>query len=345
MSKANIGDFRKGSRVVRGEDYRPGVSVIIPTYNRARFIERAIRSVLNQTYQNFEIIVVDDASTDDTEERVRRLLTNGTRFKYVRHDINRGAGAARNTGIKNAAGEYIALLDSDDEWLPEKLEKQLQVFKEARDEKLGAVYSGVVYIKEKDNQKIDEHMPKRRGYIFKDFLRRCCIHGGPGVFLIRKEVFDKCGLFDECGELRIADDYEMWVRISKDYKFDFVNAILTRCYRHDVSITAAMTEYDRAIADEYVVNKFREDYERVPKILSLKLCGIASLYCRGGDVNKGRKMFLESIGANPLNIRNYPNLFLSYFGSSFYRKIFNFSLIFRKGFSYTRRRNDMHRGF
>src|SRR4030066_2069221 len=170
MSKANIGDFRKGSRVGRGEDYRPGVSVIIPTYNRARFIERAIRSVLNQTYQNFEIIVVDDASTDDTEERVRRLLPNGRRLKYVRHDINRGAGAARDTGIKNAAGEYIALLDSDDEWLPEKLEKQLQVFKESRDEKLGLVYCGVVLIK--DNQKVGERLSKEKGYVFEKLLER-----------------------------------------------------------------------------------------------------------------------------------------------------------------------------
>lgn len=324
---------------------KPEISVIIPTYNRARFIERAVQSVLNQTYQDFELIVVDDASTDDTEERVGHLLRNGMRFKYVRHDINRGASAARNNGIKTSTGEYIAFLDSDDEWLPEKLEKQMQVFEESQDDKLGVVYSGVAYIKEEDNQKIDEQQPKKRGYIFEDFLRRCCVGGGPGVFLVKKEVFDTCGLFDEREELRIVDDYEMWVRVSKDYKFDFVDDLLTRCYRHNVSITATMTEYDRAIAHENVVNKFRADYERVPKILSLKLCGIASLYCRGGDVNRGRKMFLESIGANPLNARSYPNLFLSYFGSSFYRKIFNLSLIFRKGFSYTRKRKDMQRGF
>jgi len=330
---------------MQDKNYKIRVSVIIPTYNRARFIERAIQSVLNQTYQGFELIVVDDGSTDDTEERVRNILRSGIRFKYVRHDTNRGAAAARNTGIKIAVGEYLAFLDSDDEWLPEKLGKQLRVFKESQDDKLGAVYSGFSYIKEEGNQKIADHLPKKRGYIFEDMLEKSCVRGGPGIFLIKKEVFDQCGFFDEREELpNVLEDYDMWLRISKDYKFDFVGDPLVRCYRHPFSSTATVKEYDSAKAQEYVINKFREDYERMPKILSRKLCWIASLYCRGGDVNKGRKMFKKSIWADPLSARNYFYLLLSFLGSNFYRKVFSSSLIFRKGFTGAREYKDMHRG-
>lgn len=104
----------------------PKVSVIIPTYNRAHLIGRAIKSVLNQTYKDFEIIIVDDGSTDKTEEVVKDFKDE--RVRYIRREKNKGGSAARNTGIKAARGEYIAFQDSDDEWLPEKLEKQMKAF-------------------------------------------------------------------------------------------------------------------------------------------------------------------------------------------------------------------------
>jgi len=100
----------------------PTISVIIPTYNRANFIDVAIKSVLNQSYQDFEIIIVDDGSTDNTEEIVKNF--NDFRINYFFHKFNQGISAARNTGIKACQGKYIAFLDSDDEWLPEKLDKK-----------------------------------------------------------------------------------------------------------------------------------------------------------------------------------------------------------------------------
>lgn len=105
----------------------PTVSVVIPTYNRAHLVGRAIQSVLNQTYQDFEIIVVDDGSTDNTEEVVKSF--NDPRIRYIRHDQNRGGSAARNTGIKMARGEYIAFQDSDDEWLPIHLDRKIKLMK------------------------------------------------------------------------------------------------------------------------------------------------------------------------------------------------------------------------
>ena len=130
-----------------------GVSVIIPTYNRAACLKLALASVLNQTYQNFEIIVVDDASTDGTADVVRGFAD--ARITYVRHDVNRGkvgaGAAARNSGIARAQGTYIAFLDDDDEWLPEKLARQVAVL-DRGPRSVGAIYTGFVKIDQATGQ-------------------------------------------------------------------------------------------------------------------------------------------------------------------------------------------------
>jgi glycosyltransferase involved in cell wall biosynthesis len=121
-------------------NFNPLVSVILPTYNRAHVLGKAIESILNQTYSNFEIIIVDDGSLDSTEKLVARYRDN--RIKYIRHTKNQGAVAARNTGIVASKGEYIAFQDSDNEWLPEKLEKQIAAFNSGPPN-LGVVYTSV----------------------------------------------------------------------------------------------------------------------------------------------------------------------------------------------------------
>lgn len=120
----------------------PMISVIIPTYNRVTVITRAIRSVQKQTYQDFEIIVVDDGSTDDTEKVIHSF--NESRITYIKHERNLNGAVARNTGINVAKGRYIAFLDSDDEWLPEKLEKQLFKLQLSRNENV-LCYSQLYY--------------------------------------------------------------------------------------------------------------------------------------------------------------------------------------------------------
>src|SRR3989442_437688 len=102
------------------------VSVIIPTYNRAEFLGLALTSVLNQTFQDFEILIIDDNSQDSTQEVVTNF--GDERIKYIRHDVNKRVAAARNTGVANSNGEYIAFLDDDDEWFPDKLQIQLDLF-------------------------------------------------------------------------------------------------------------------------------------------------------------------------------------------------------------------------
>ena len=102
------------------------ISIVIPTYNRVDFLPKAIQSVLNQTYRNWEMIIVDDGSTDNTEEIVKGYKES--RIQYIVHKYNLGLSAARNTGIKKSRGEYIAFLDSDDEWFPEKISCQMNIF-------------------------------------------------------------------------------------------------------------------------------------------------------------------------------------------------------------------------
>jgi glycosyltransferase involved in cell wall biosynthesis len=176
---------------------KPAVSVIIPTYNRAHLIGRAIQSVLDQTYQDFEIIIVDDGSTDNTEVVLKKFQNKDERIRYIRHDKNKGGSTARNTGIKAARGRFIALLDSDDEWLPEKLQKQLEVFESSPPE-VGVVYTKTYH---RANKKIYPFSKEEQkdGMIFQDLLnldisKNC---GQTSTLLIKKECFEKVGLFDE----------------------------------------------------------------------------------------------------------------------------------------------------
>ena len=116
------------------------ISVIIPTHNRVDLLGRAIRSVQNQTYKNIEIIIVSDGSTDGTDEFVNKLKYTDNRIQFYEYKPSKGSNVARNLGIEKSKGEYIAFLDDDDEWLPTKLEKQLEVFQ--KDYRIGLVYTG-----------------------------------------------------------------------------------------------------------------------------------------------------------------------------------------------------------
>lgn len=123
----------------------PEVSVILPTYNRSKTLDRAIRSVLSQTYKDFELIVVDDGSTDNTEALIKNIILLDKRVKYLKLQTNSDVCKARNTGILASSGKYIAFQDSDDEWLPEKLMKQVEIIK-TQPEDVGMVYCFMYYI-------------------------------------------------------------------------------------------------------------------------------------------------------------------------------------------------------
>ena len=166
----------------------PKVSVIIPTYNRAAFLRLAIASVLNQTFQNFEIIVIDDASQDHTREVVNSL--SDTRIRYIRHEGNRGVAVSRNTGVVNAKGSYIAFLDDDDEWFPEKLQKQFDLL-EACQPIVGVVYTGAFIIEESSKRVLAKVFPKKRGNIFDTIHPQNRSAAYTSTIFLRRKCFKK----------------------------------------------------------------------------------------------------------------------------------------------------------
>jgi glycosyltransferase involved in cell wall biosynthesis len=199
----------------------PVVSVVTCTYNRCHLLPRAVESVLDQTYEDFELVIIDDGSTDDTREVVNSY--DDDRIKYIRHETNRGGVAARNTGIKSAEGDFIAILDDDDSWEPEKLEQQIAKFEDLNKE-YGLVYTGRI-IQEED--KTITTRPTYKGDIYEQLLRKNFIPSE--TVLVRSECFDELGLFDD--SFRSCIDWDMWTRISREYKFSYVDKVLATTYR------------------------------------------------------------------------------------------------------------------
>jgi glycosyltransferase involved in cell wall biosynthesis len=202
---------------------RPAVSVIIPTYNRAPLLPRALDSVLAQTYADFEVLVVDDGSSDATAEVLARYSDD--RVRVLRHPVNRGVGAARNFGLREARGDFIAFLDSDDEWLPDKLALQLARFR-ALGEDVGLVYSGMESVSGDGTRSARE--PAFAGDVYREMLRRNVIEGGGSNAVIRREVVSRVGFFDE--DIPAIEDYEYWLRIARLYRVDYVRDPLIRYY-------------------------------------------------------------------------------------------------------------------
>ncbi len=192
----------------------PAVSVVIPTWNRAASVRRAIDSVLAQDFTDLEVIVVDDASTDDTAQAVRGIADG--RVRLLEQPVNQGVSAARNRGIAAARAPLIAFLDSDDIWLPGKLSRQVALM-DASPGRVGMVYTGI------ENRTPDgarSEAPTWRGDVFARLMQMNGIHGGASTSMMRREVFDMVGGFDTT--LPAIEDYEMWVRIARFWQVDFV---------------------------------------------------------------------------------------------------------------------------
>jgi glycosyltransferase involved in cell wall biosynthesis len=203
----------------------PLISVIIPTYQRAHAIGNAIESVYAQTFQDWEIVVVDDGSTDGTEELLKQYAP---RVRYFRQE-NRGPSAARNYGIREACGEWIAFLDSDDIWLPEKLSRQLELAQ--ADLNIAWVYSDLEYF-DHDPSKLPKsafaYFPPARGMVLKHlFLHGCAMH--TTTVIVKKTCFDEVGYFDE--SLRITEDIDLYFRLAAKYPVDFDPTVQIRFCR------------------------------------------------------------------------------------------------------------------
>ena len=201
----------------------PTVSVVLPTYNRTDLLPRTLESVLRQTYSDFECIVVDDASVENTQSVIESY--DDSRLNYLEHEENRGLSAARNTGIEAATGRYLAFLDDDDEWLSEKLEKQVRVFDRASPD-IGLVYCWMDYYQH-PNTKYDECHPTLEGDIFEQVLDRQRLCNG-STLLVRTEVVNQVGVFDE--SLSRGVDGDFLRRVCESYNVKGVWEVLVKYY-------------------------------------------------------------------------------------------------------------------
>lgn len=271
------------------------VSIIIPTYNRAKTIERCIESLQRQTYSNFEIIIVDDNSNDNTEEIVKRI--NDKRIKYIKHDINKGANAARNTGVLIAKGNIIAFQDSDDEWIPNKLERQI---KELTDRGVDIVASsfnkyseGVKSILPKEYIR-DEAIAKR--VLEKNFFSTQTILGKSECFINNK--------FDE--NLPRFQDWELMIRLSQKYKIHFINEPLVNVYVQNDSITKNPHKAIKAI--EIIMDKHKILIKNNRKAMAELNILLGNIKYEMNDFSKC--YYLEAIKYDKFNYKTYIRLII-----------------------------------
>ena len=207
----------------------PRVSVILPTRNRAHLLPRAIRSVLGQSFPDWELLVVDNGSTDGTEVLVRHFQKQDARISYLA-EAKRGLPRARNRGLKEAQGEWVAFLDDDDEWLPERLSRQI-TFLESHPE-IGLLYSQA-HVKNAKGETIGLKPSAAPVFTFEELLERNSIPL-PTV-MVRRQCLEKVGGFDET--LGFVEDYDLWLRISKQFAIDFLPETLAIYHYHGANMS------------------------------------------------------------------------------------------------------------
>ncbi|MFQ5674616.1 MAG: glycosyltransferase family 2 protein [bacterium] len=219
------------------------VSVIIPTYNSAEYVVSAVESVLHQTSRPFEVIVVDDGSTDNTKEILTRF---DDRIRYIFRE-NGGPALARNTGLRNASGNCIAFIDSDDIWQPDKLEKQLAYLK-AQPE-VALVYTDL-YLLSVNGLKDSVHFQPFYGSEFFSLLKKNFI--ATSTVLVKRKCFEEIGLFDERPEVEANEDYEMWLRIARHFK---IGCIKEKLVQHRLRNSGHSRDLDRQVKSGVFVKR------------------------------------------------------------------------------------------
>lgn len=265
---------------------RPTVAVVIPTYKRTSKLERAVNSVCNQSYPDWKLYVVNDDPTHDVSD----LLPDDDRISYIQHDENRGAPAARNTGIRASQSRFIAFLDDDDAWKPEKLERQIDTFEDLpRD--YGLIYTGRDIVV--DDEVVKVYNPDAAGEIFDELLRNNIIPSETP--LVKRECFRNIGNFDT--NFQSSQDIDMWLRIAREYKIGVVPDSLAIAYQgHEDRISKNMMR--KVNGKKKFIDKYDSDLELRPEAMAihLKQLGVYTMYLN--QPREARKHFIESLNYN-----------------------------------------------
>lgn len=276
------------------------VSVIITTYKRElSLLKRAFYSVCNQTYEDIEIIIVDDSPNDFVE---RAEIKNFFQQKfhhnvlYIQHEKNKGVCEARNSGLAVAKGDVIAYLDDDDEWKPEKIERQVKCMKRTS---AAIVYLGKHIIQNDEDGKIKYVNHKiYEGNVLDQLMRENFI-GSTSFPLINRKAILSVGKFDT--NLRASEDYDMWIRIAKKYPISCVNEPLAIYHVHSsFSITKDASNSIQGIIK--LLEKYKEYYNIHPNIYAKRVIALVPNYIKVGKREKAREILIKTIIKYPLNI-------------------------------------------
>ena len=289
----------------------PKVSVIIPTYNCAQYIAEAIESVLNQTFKDFEVIVIDDGSTDNTKQVVELF---GDKISYY-YQENHGVSVARNNGISSSSGDYVSFLDSDNKWLPNLLSESVPILEE--DSTVGIVHSGKIRINE--NGVITQsggHNKKARylsGNIYRNLLLRKA-HINLSSTVVRRRCIDNVGMFDVNLSKIGCEDRDLFIRIAKLYKVKYINKPLYFGRSRSTSMSAnyeKMLQGRYYIVDKYCPPKRGLQFFRNRALSSIHLQKADGCIWRS-DYEQGLAECYKAIKLFPFNLTLYVRLIKTY---------------------------------
>lgn len=290
------------------------VSIVMPTYKRPQYLKEAIESVLNQTYENWELLIIDDNEPASEEQKwTEKVITgyrNDNRIRYIREGNPGGGAAARNRGISKACGEFVAFLDDDDIWEPDKLQLQLEVLKKNRD--IGLVYCKRFFFNDKGERDNRSQKKLIRGNVFEQMLVKNYI--ATSTAMVRKECFGKVGLFDE--KLPSQQDHDMFLRIARYYKVGLVDKSLTGMRLHSARISRNTEGKLRGW--EFFLAKWKpilKDYPRLRRqAYSHYHFEMGKVYYYHGNLELARQHLSESVKYNCFHYKSWVLLFLSVMG-------------------------------
>jgi len=295
-----------------GVDSVPRVSAILTTFNRARLLRTAMQSALSQTFRDFELIVLDNSSTDETPAVIRGF--SDERIRHVVHPPCRIA-EARNRGLREARGEFIAFLDDDDEWLPLKLACQVGAL-ERGPESLGLVYGGFVRIDDRGTE-YAHHTPALHGKILSALLwQRDPFTGSASNPMMRASALRALGGFN--GALATSEDWELYLRLAERFEIGCVPETVVRIRTHAAARLGDRIDEARRV-EELVLDRYGAAME--PRLRSLFYRKIGGKLCRTGAVREGRARFLDAIKADPVNPLAYAQYGLSLLGGGAYARV------------------------
>ncbi len=279
-------------------------SVVLPTHNRSELLHRAIRSVLSQVYQNYELIIIDDGSTDNTQEVVQSF--DKQRIVYLHHDKPQGVSAARNTGIRKARGEWVCFLDDDDEYLPDFLVRTREALSQSHS-RVGFSWCGVQFMGgTPDNEYLIEERTNLADSSADNRGEMAYLSIGTGFGLtVKRSCFDKVGLFDE--KLYSVVDTDILFRLGANYDFVVIPEFLIKCYSHQGTQLTDISSRRAESLDRVIEKNFHFFKHSKKHILSFYKRS-ASLHYLLGNKKQGRRRVAQMISVNPFRWRSWKSM-------------------------------------